>query len=75
MTYIQSLRTIRDDAAETLATAMTAQKTNPVPSHSVGGRAFSWTEYYAFLRQALSDANQDLINASGAVETRTIVLG
>ncbi len=75
MTYIQSLTTIRDDAAQVLATAVTSQKTTPKPSHSVGGRSVSWAEYHAHLRQLYADANQDLINASGAVETRHIVLG
>ncbi len=75
MTYVQDLITIRDDAASTLAAAMTAQKTNPKPSYSVDGRSIDWNAYHLHLRQLITDANQDLINASGAVEARTIVLG
>ncbi len=74
MTYIQSLTTIRDDAATALATAMTANKTNPKTTYSVDGRSMDWIGYATHLRQIVSDANQDLINAS-AVEVHTIVLG
>ncbi len=75
MTYVQDLITIRDTAAANLAAAVTLQTTTPKPSYSVDGRSLSWVEYHTHLRQLYADANQDLINASGAVEARTIVLG
>ncbi len=73
-TYIENLTTVRDDAAQVLATAVTLQKTKPKPSYNVGGRSIGWVEYHTHLRQLYADANQDLINAS-AGEVHTIVLG
>ncbi len=74
-TYIENLTTIRDTAAANLAAAVALQTATPKPSYGVDGRTVGWVEYHTHLRQLYMDANQDLINASGAVEARTIVLG
>lgn len=59
MTYIDDLKTARDNIASQLAD-MTA---SPKPSYSKGGQSFSWGEHFRNLMDAQKDINEQLAQA------------
>lgn len=82
---VTDLQAAADALSAELATqsaALAAAIANPKPSYSVGGRSVQWTEYRAqFVAQIrdltaqLESLQQQIINATGAVEVGTIVFG
>lgn len=71
MTYINDLKTSRNSAASALADAMA----NPQPNYTVDGRSIAWSEYRTSLVEQLTELNDLIIKAAGAVEISTIGLG
>jgi hypothetical protein len=54
VSYLDSLRTARDNSAATLAQITVA----PKPSYAVHGHNFSWTEYQRFLIEHIESCNR-----------------
>jgi len=75
MTYLSDLTTIRDQLVAELKTATLAHVANPTPTYNVGGRSFDWMGYKSGMMKAIADANQAVINATGACEIHTALLG
>lgn len=49
-TYLENLKTARDNFASELAT----ESASPKPSYSIDGQSVSWVEYYRFLREQIT---------------------
>ncbi len=73
MSYLTSLTTIRDNYVAKLEAISGLD--NDKPSYSVDGRSYSWVEYTAFLSQAITDTNAQIIAAQGASEISTNLTG
>lgn len=71
MSYLTDLLASREGISAKLA----ALYADPKPTYSVDGRSWSWDQHRASLLKELADVNKLIIQATGAMELRSIALG